>query len=88
MEHEVYVSRVGGATVLSSKGLNFYNIEHSGVMTHDNIKATIIRQLVIKPDSPEADFTVKVIDQRQPEENYNEQRKKESLEHKPKHARI
>jgi len=88
MEHEIYVNSIGGATVLSSKALNFYNIEHNGALTHENIKATILRQLVIKPDSEQAQFTMKVIDQRQPEENYNEQRKKESLEHKPKHARI
>jgi hypothetical protein len=88
MEHEIYVSRMGGATVLSSKGLNFYNIEHNGTLIHSNIKATILRQLVIKPDSPEAKFTIKVIDQRPKEKNYNEQRKKESLEQKPKHARI
>lgn len=88
MEHEIYVNRIGGATVISSKALNFYNVEHNGPMTHENIKATILRQLHIKPDEERAQFTMKVVDQRQPEENFNEQRKKESLEHKPKHARI
>ncbi len=89
MEHEIVVNSVGGATTISSKALNFYNIEHSGGLTHENIKATILRQLVIPADDPRANFTMKVIDQRpEKEENYNEKRKKESLEHKPKHARI
>jgi len=85
MEHEVVVDNIGGATVISCKALDFYNLELSGKANKTDIKKSILRQKNIKPEDERAKFTVKIIDNRpKHEEDFNAKRKRESLEHKPK----
>jgi len=85
MEHEVVVDNIGGATVISCKALDFYNLELSGKVNLTDIKKSILRQKNIKPEDERAKFTVKIIDNRpKHEEDFNAKRKRESLEHKPK----
>ncbi len=89
MEHDVVVDSMGGAIVISCKALDFYNIELLGKVNKTDIKKTILRQKVISPDDDRAKFTVKIIDNRPEElESFNEKRKRESLEHKPKQNRL
>lgn len=85
MEYDVVVDSIGGATVISCKALDFYNLELSGKVNKTDIKKSILRQKVIKPEDERAKFTVKIIDNRpEVEEDFNAKRKRESLEHKPK----
>lgn len=85
MEHDIVVDSIGGATVISCRALDFYNLELSGKVNKTDIKKSILRQKNIKPDDERAKFTVKIIDQRpKKEEDFNAKRKRESLEHKPK----
>jgi hypothetical protein len=85
MEHEVAVDRIGGGIVISCKALDFYNLELMGKVNEEDIKKTILRQKVINADDDRANFTVKIIDNRpESEENFNEKRRRESLQNKPK----
>lgn len=89
MEHEVAIDRIGGATVISCKALDFYNLELWGEVNEEDIRKTILRQKHIRPDEDRGKFTVKIIDNRpDSEENFNEKRRRESLENKPKYSRI
>lgn len=89
IEHEVIVDNIGGATVISCKALDFNNIELMGKINEKDIRNTILRQKHIPADEPRADFVVKIIDNRPvEEENFNEKRRRESLEHKPKNFRL
>lgn len=85
MEHDIVVDSIGGATVISCKSLDFYNLELLGKVNKTDIKKSILRQKNIKPEDDRAKFTVKIIDNRpKVAEDFNEKRKRESLEHKPK----
>ena len=89
LEHEVSVDRIGGTTVISCKALDFYNLELQGNVTEEDIRNSILRQKHIKPDEARAQFTVKIVDNRpEHEDNFNELRRKESLEYKQKRHTI
>jgi len=82
--HTVLVDRVGGATVISCRALNFYNLELAGEVNESDIKKTIFRQLHIPPEDPRGDFELEIEDNRPEEKNFNEVRKAEDVSRKPK----
>ena len=86
VEHEVIIDRVGGATVITCKAVELINAELlGGKLTEDAVKATILHHKHIPSDDERAKFDIKIIDNRpESEENYNEKRRQESLERKPK----
>ncbi len=86
--HQILVDRVGGATVISCRALDFYNLELAGEVNEKDIKKTIFRQLHITPEDVRGNFDVEIEDNRPQEKNFNEVRKEESERRKPKDPRL
>lgn len=85
IEHLVIVEEIGGMDVISCPSLDLKHIEHSGEVNPNTIKKTILHHFRYNKDDSRSDFGISIEDRR-PEitENYNEQRKRESLQNRPK----
>jgi hypothetical protein len=84
VEHDVFVNEIGGADVLTCMSLGVNNVVHNGKITDAEVKTSLLHYLHLTPDDPRADFTLNIRDMRQPAENYNEKKKRESQNKKPK----
>jgi len=79
IEHTVYVSSIGGGTTLSCESLQIKNIEYPHKeLTKEGIIDTIVKYKYLT--EADKDMDILVVDNRPKEENYNEQRAKESTE--------
>jgi len=87
VEHQIILEELGGADVISCPALGFKHIEHSGKINDYDVKLTVLNYLRISQDDPKANFEVQIVDNRPPQENFNELRRRESLEHKHKRNR-
>lgn len=83
--HTVTILFMGGADVISCESLGVSNLELSGELTPEAVKEALLRKLHIPETDSQANFTVKIDDKRPPaDENYNEQKARESKEFKRK----
>lgn len=84
VEHIVLLEEMGGMDVISCAALNIKHIEHTGEVTTTGIKSTLLRYLVLDRDDPTANFDITIEDNRPEQENYNEKRRREANQYKPK----
>lgn len=84
IEHQIILEEIGGADVISCPALGFKHIEHSGKIDDFDVKLTILDYLHIDFKDEKANFDIQIVDNRPVQENFNEKRRKESLEYKHK----
>ena len=82
--HKVILEEIGGALVISCPAVGINHIEHSGKITPDSIRNTMLHHLHIRRDESGSNFIVEITDNRTEEEDYNAKRDREAREFKPK----
>ncbi len=84
-EYTILVEEIGGLNAISCPTLDLKHIEHSGKVDEESIRKTIIHYFRWDKADERTNFTV-LIDDKTPETpiNFNEQRKRESEQYKPK----
>ena len=83
MIHQVFIDRVGGGMVLTCESLQLKCVEYPyKELNEEGIIKTITHFKSLGKKQAE-DLEVEVTDRRSPEENFNEQRKRESRSQRP-----
>ncbi len=87
VEHTVFVQEMGGAVVLTCQELGINNIEFPyDDFTGDNIKKTILKYKYL--NEADANFDIAIVDNRQPQEDFNLKKARESKELNKNHNRL
>ena len=85
-EHTVIIDTIGGAFTLSCPTLGITHIEMPWEINAENIKKRILEYKHETEDH--ADFDLVIVDNRPPEENFNEQKARQSKELNKNHNRL
>ncbi|MHA2052620.1 MAG: hypothetical protein ACW99F_03380 [Candidatus Hodarchaeales archaeon] len=83
VEHTVILDRIGGANALSCPTLRILNIEMPWEPTAENIQKRILEYT--HETEEHADFDLVIVDNRPPEENFNEKKARESKQFNKNH---
>lgn len=82
--HTVILEEIGGGDVITCPAVGIKHIEHTGSITPESIKSTMLYHLHLKDGQSGSDFVVEIADNRPASEDYNAKRDKEAREFKPK----